>query len=113
VAFADLPDRYGRGFGVVNLSQMKVFYLAWPILQTPSAEFLLTGLAAGFPFPWSAYVRLLEVKDAHARALDLQKEIVAEIKGYEEEIRNYELQIKNCRDKIAKAVNKVWEIGEE
>ncbi len=40
--------------------------------------------------------------------LDVQKEIVAEIEGYQEEIRNYELQIKNCHDKIAKAVNKVW-----
>ncbi len=44
--------------------------------------------------------------------LEVQKEIVAEIEGYEEEIRNYELQITlqitKCREKIAKAVNKVW-----
>lgn len=40
--------------------------------------------------------------------LEVQKEIVAEIEGYQEEIRNYELQITKCRAKIAKAVNKVW-----
>ena len=37
----DLTSRYGRGFGVVNLSQMKKFYLfgpANPILQTPSEK---------------------------------------------------------------------------
>jgi restriction endonuclease S subunit len=40
--------------------------------------------------------------------LEVQKEIVAEIEGYQEEIRNYELQITKCREEIAKAVNKVW-----
>ncbi|MEW6669530.1 MAG: DUF1016 N-terminal domain-containing protein [Thermodesulfobacteriota bacterium] len=37
----DLSNRYGRGFGVVNLSQMKKFYLLWPtgrIFQTVSEE---------------------------------------------------------------------------
>ena len=29
---------YGRGFSVRNVWQMKAFYLAWPILQTPPAE---------------------------------------------------------------------------
>jgi predicted nuclease of restriction endonuclease-like (RecB) superfamily len=92
----DLTSRYGRGFGVVNLSQMKKFYLLWPterILQTPSEKSLLdanrpasagrsggaslqtvseesalTEVAARFPLPWSAYVRLLAVKDENARA---------------------------------------------
>ena len=36
----------------------------------------------------------------------------AEIEGYQEEIRNYELEITKCREKIAKAVNKVWD-GDE
>ncbi|MBP7748487.1 MAG: DUF1016 family protein [Phycisphaerae bacterium] len=38
---ADLTTRFGRGFGYVNLTQMRRFYLAWPlpeILQTPSEE---------------------------------------------------------------------------
>ncbi|MEX2175874.1 MAG: PDDEXK nuclease domain-containing protein [Pirellulaceae bacterium] len=37
----DLRGRFGRGFGVVNLSQMKRFYLAWPwpkSFQTPSEK---------------------------------------------------------------------------
>ena len=37
----DLTHRFGRGFGAVNLSQMKKFYLLWPserILQTASEK---------------------------------------------------------------------------
>jgi predicted nuclease of restriction endonuclease-like (RecB) superfamily len=86
----DLTTRFGRGFGVVNLSQMKKFYLLWPdarILQTPSEDFgggappargaqiggVASGLSAAravadrFPLPWSAYVRLLSVKNEQAR----------------------------------------------
>ena len=36
---ADLTARYGKGFSVRNVWQMKAFYLARPILQTLSAEF--------------------------------------------------------------------------
>lgn len=94
---ADLSRQFGRGFGWRNLAQMRTFYLAWPaeqilqtlsaklplsrILQTPSGEFALVGnseslirksfdlsaLAQAFPLPWSAYVRLLSVKNPQAR----------------------------------------------
>jgi predicted nuclease of restriction endonuclease-like (RecB) superfamily len=79
----DLTRRYGRGFGWRNLFQMRSFYLAFPpdklqtasaisgspeIRQTPSDEFSLAGVVARFPLPWSAYVRLLSVKNEHARA---------------------------------------------
>ncbi len=77
---ADLTTRYGRGFSVRNVWQMKAFYLAWPIprkppaeseahkiLQTVSAESSLTRIASFFPLPWSAYVRLLAVKNDIAR----------------------------------------------
>lgn len=82
----DLTTRFGRGFGVVNLSQMRRFYLAWPpeqIFQTPSekssTEKLQTlsaisavpelgSLSQYFALPWSAYVRLLAVKNEQARA---------------------------------------------
>ncbi len=79
----DLTERFGRGFGAVNLSQMKRFYLLWSserILQTPSeklgdaenmpttsAESSLASIASRFPLPWSAYVRLLSVKNIKAR----------------------------------------------
>ena len=95
---ADLTNRFGRGFGPVNLSQMKRFYLLWPtekivqtlsekshalppsgesqaILQTASeqshtvpAEAILRSAAACFPLPWSAYVRLLSVENENARS---------------------------------------------
>jgi predicted nuclease of restriction endonuclease-like (RecB) superfamily len=80
----DLSAEFGRGFGVVNLSQMRRFFLAWPanrIFQTPSEKSSnpisvndihlysssLTVLASQFPLPWSTYVRLLSVKDPEAR----------------------------------------------
>ncbi len=82
---ADLSREFGRGFGWRNLTQMRAFYLAWPagqILQTPSAESAgtpilptvsgelkdLPALTQAFPLPWSAYVRLLSVKNPQARA---------------------------------------------
>jgi predicted nuclease of restriction endonuclease-like (RecB) superfamily len=68
----DLSRQFGRGFGWRNLAQMRAFYLAWPaqeILQTPSAKSPdLSALAQAFPLPWSAYVRLLSVKNPQARA---------------------------------------------
>ena len=94
---ADLSRRFGRGFGSRNVAQMRAFYLAWPVLQIvqiPSAQSsapqivqtssaLSAGaelaeslsrdsvdfskLAKAFPLPWSAYVRLLSVKNEQAR----------------------------------------------
>ena len=79
----DLTQRFGRGFGAVNLSQMRRFYLLWPserIFQIPSeklgnaenmpetsAESSLASIASRFPLRWSAYVRLLSVKNINAR----------------------------------------------
>ena len=68
----DLTRQFGRGFGVVNLSQMRRFYLEWrseEIFHTPSEKSpSLSELGTRFPLPWSAYVRLLSVKNAQARA---------------------------------------------
>jgi len=81
----DLSAQFGRGFGVVNLSQMKRFFLAWPdkgIFQTLSEKSSkphaindirenasgVLALANPFPLPWSAYVRLLTVRRPEARA---------------------------------------------
>ena len=77
---ADLSARYGRGFSVRNVWLMRAFYLAWPILQTVSAESgddrimqtlsaesLLDTIRSRFPLPWSAYVRLLSVRNERAR----------------------------------------------
>ena len=67
---SDLTVRFGRGFGVNNLESMRRFFLAYPkheISQTPSGNFTLLELARAFVLPWSAYVRLLTVKNEHAR----------------------------------------------
>ncbi len=83
----DLTARYGRGFSVSNLRQMRAFYLAWPIHQTASGESVspdtpipqtasaervlpeitLSAISPHFPLPWSAYVRLLSVPNELAR----------------------------------------------
>jgi hypothetical protein len=80
----DLTSQFGRGFGRANLWQMRAFYRAWPetkILQTLSGESkspidpnniehdssTVLALASRFPLPWSAYVRLLSVKNSEAR----------------------------------------------
>jgi predicted nuclease of restriction endonuclease-like (RecB) superfamily len=80
----DLTRQFGRGFGRANLWQMRAFYRAWSetrILQTLSGESLnpihpnniednsstVLALASRFPLPWSAYVRLLSVKNPEAR----------------------------------------------
>ncbi len=66
----DLTAQFGRGFGVNNLESMRRFFLAYPpsaISQTVSGKLGLAELAQAFTLPWSAYVRLLSVKDEHAR----------------------------------------------
>jgi hypothetical protein len=89
----DLTSRYGRGFAKSNLYQMRSFYMAYQgIFQTPSgksdslvpsnglqnfqtasgiSELLnfqeIQSVASRFPLPWSAYVRLLGIKNEHAR----------------------------------------------
>jgi hypothetical protein len=69
---ADLSARFGRGFSRQNLQQMRLFYASWPadrICQTASGKSPeLPALAQAFPLPWSAYVRLLSVKNTQARA---------------------------------------------
>ena len=89
----DLTRRFGRGFSRQNLQNMRLFYLAhppdrilqtvsgksnrpsqMPIRQTPSGiseaisfEVGFDDLLTAFPLPWSAYVRLLSVRNEHAR----------------------------------------------
>ena len=88
----DLTSRFGRGFSLRNLRSFRMFYLAWPIRQTLSAESSqtngstlssisstrksqtlstkcdVTTLAARFPLPWSHYVRLLSVDNPQVRS---------------------------------------------
>jgi predicted nuclease of restriction endonuclease-like (RecB) superfamily len=77
---ADLKRRFGRGFSVINLRQMRRFYLEWhdsPIQQTLSVELDAASLSGQsdrtaftrqFPLPWSHYVKLLAVSKPEARA---------------------------------------------
>jgi hypothetical protein len=66
----DLTQQFGRGFSGQNLWQMRLFFETFKpekILQTVSGELTLANLAQRFALPWSAYVRLLTVKDDYAR----------------------------------------------
>ena len=90
----DLTGQFGRGFSSQNVYNMRLFYLSYQpdqilqtlsgklapaprqqILQTasgefdpPSVEVFFDDLLTAFPLPWSAYVRLLSVRDEHARS---------------------------------------------
>ncbi len=89
----DLTRRFGRGFSRQNIQNMRLFYLSYPpeqISQTASGKFNLSSrlsirqtasgesvinpgdvapgdLLSAFPLPWSAYVRLLSIKNIQAR----------------------------------------------
>ena len=89
----DLTARFGRGFSLQNIYNMRLFYLSYQparilqtlsgkldrlpegkILQTPSGEsdppsveVGFDDLLSAFPLPWSAYVRLLSVRNESAR----------------------------------------------
>ena len=89
----DLTTKFGRGFSYPNVNKFRQFYLAFPSARilstvsiesghsivstasiesrrkspTPSGKLVLGDLAAQFPLPWSAYVRLLSVTSAQAR----------------------------------------------
>jgi predicted nuclease of restriction endonuclease-like (RecB) superfamily len=82
----DLTRQFGRGFSSDNLENMRRFFLAYSpaaisetlsrisggdmgnkISETVSRKLTLAQLAQTFTLPWSAYVRLLSVKDEYAR----------------------------------------------
>ena len=69
----DLTKRFGRGFGAVNLAQMRKLYQTWPtpsIFQTPSEKSSQpdsSSLLPTFPLSWSHYVSLLSVEKPEAR----------------------------------------------
>lgn len=77
---AELSRRFGRGFSIRNLRQMREFYLSYPptkIRQTVSAELEsrnrrgekppLKNLMQALPLSWSHYTLLLSVKERNAR----------------------------------------------
>jgi predicted nuclease of restriction endonuclease-like (RecB) superfamily len=50
----DLTARFGRGFSERNLEQMRLFYLGWPISQTPSAKSIASEAGSLIPQTLSA-----------------------------------------------------------
>lgn len=72
----DLSAQFGRGFSQENLRLMRLFYLGYRdrIPQTPSGKLPAVSsdrksqtLSGQFQLPWSHYVRLLALDDAHKR----------------------------------------------
>jgi len=75
----DLSLLHGKGFGVSNIYRMRQFYIAYPILATPSQE--LSPILAEVPqklsqigampshqLSWSHYVELLKIDDPLERS---------------------------------------------
>jgi len=82
----DLTQRFGRGFGPAQVAAMRQFHLTFPlpdnfqsvigksdILQSAigksstGAVERLSSVARALPLPWTHYVRLLRVRNVHAR----------------------------------------------
>jgi predicted nuclease of restriction endonuclease-like (RecB) superfamily len=82
----DLTHRFGRGFGLAQIAAMRQFHLTFPlpdnfqsvigkseILQSAigkssgNAVERLNPVAHALPLPWTHYVRLLRVRNSHAR----------------------------------------------
>ena len=82
----DLTQRFGRGFGPAQVAAMRQFHLTFPLpdnfqsvigksetLQsvigksTAGAVERLSPVAHALPLPWTHYVRLLRVRNSHAR----------------------------------------------
>ena len=104
--FADLSLRFGRGYSRQNLQQMRGFYLARPmqgIRQTLSGNSAdLNAMAKTFPLRWSAYVRLLSVKNEAARRFD-----ETEARGCGWSVRQLDLQVnRQFYERIALSQNK-------
>ena len=59
-----LQKEFGRGFSERNLENMRVFYLAYPIPQTLSAELETPK----FQLSWSHYQMLLRIENKEERA---------------------------------------------
>lgn len=58
-----LKKKYGRGFSIRNLEQMRQFYLTYSIPQTPSAELQTID----FKLSWSHYLILMRIKKEEER----------------------------------------------
>lgn len=60
-----LSRSFGRGFSVVNLRQMRAFYLSYSIQQKPSAEL---NRIPSFKLSWSHYLKLMRIENLGERS---------------------------------------------
>lgn len=58
-----LSAEFGKGFSIVNLRQMRAFYLAYSIQQTASAELQIPR----FQLSWSHYIKLMRITNPDER----------------------------------------------
>jgi predicted nuclease of restriction endonuclease-like (RecB) superfamily len=82
----DLTQRFGRGFGPAQVAAMRQFHLTFPLpnnfqsvigkseilqsvigISSAGAVERLSPVARALPLPWTHYVRLLRVRNSHAR----------------------------------------------
>ncbi len=65
----DLFRQHGKGFSFRNLNLMRQFYLAYPIVQTVSAQSkgYADFIRNNFPLPWSHYCHLIRIENLDKR----------------------------------------------
>ena len=74
-----LLEKFGEGFSVDNLENMRRFYVAYPISETPSRKFTLS---------WSHYLILMRIKNMEERSF-YEIEATANNWGLKELQRHY------------------------
>ncbi len=112
IAINRIPLATNQGFKNVvikDLNKILPEYVAFTLTKLVPA---MEAQASGGTFKEIPKSRFCELR-IPLPPLEVQREIVAEIEGYQKKIRNYELEIANCREKMAKAVQKVWEVDED
>ena len=75
----DLTAQFGRGFSPDSLERMRQSYMGHrgeKISATQLRKFDIALISKVFPLPWSAYIRLLSVKNNIARKLPICDELV-------------------------------------
>ena len=96
----DLTKRYGKGFGLSNVTKMRKLYITYPILQTLSAK-----------LTWSHYVELLKIDDSMERSF-YEKECEKEHWGVRELKRQKESMLFH-RLALSTDKNRVMELAKE
>ena len=121
---SQLTSRFGRGFSVDNLQNMRTFYLVYStieISETPSRKSSIAKCetpSRKFSLSWSHYVLLMRIADPVERAF-YEREAAERNWSFRQLERMYRtstferLQISKDKDKVRKLMTKLKKVGHD